>query len=218
VPRAHTSLPHRVKRSYGDVWFRHPDEVLPVRTLLFVRHGHYVFAEPRGLSPIGVKQAARVAVRLAKEQIDVIHYSTIRRAQETALAIAQKQPHVPLRPSTLLWEVNPPFYWPRRARKDELARRIEIIAQIREDDLRLEKIYEKFLCPAKDERTELVVCHGNVIRSVAVRVLGMRRQKLLPLLTRNTGITEIRIGANGVAMLCRYDDIGHLPPSLVTVT
>jgi len=212
------SAPHKVKRRYGDVWLRHPQEQRPVRTLYLVRHGHYVYTGERGLSPLGIRQVKRLARRLAKEKFDIIHYSTIQRAMETSLLISGHHPDASVRPSTLLWEVHPPFFKPRRPKKHERERYEQVRAQMKEDEARLEKVYERFLAPVKSDRTELLVCHGNIIRSLVVKVLGVKRQERAPILTRNTGLTEIRIWADGWPLLCRYDDIGHLTPAMTSVS
>jgi serine/threonine-protein phosphatase PGAM5 len=211
-------VPHKVKRSYGDVWLRYPTETLPVRTLYLVRHGHYQMKEPWCLTRLGVRQAERLAKRLSRERLDMIHYSTLSRARETALIIARYHPDVPTRPGSLLWEVRPPFMKPGRPPKGDHDRWRRIRDEMRDEEQRLTRIYDRFLKPAKKERTELIVCHGNVIRSIAVKVLKMKRQPEVPLLTRNAALTEIRVSADGRVMLCRYDDVGHLPPGMLSVT
>jgi broad specificity phosphatase PhoE len=209
---------HKVKRSYGDVWLRYPQEKLPVRKLYFVRHGHYLPTGERGLSTLGIRQAKRLAKRLSSEHFDMIHFSTSQRAKETALILAEPHGRTPQRPTELLWEVFPPFYRLPRPKKDEHERYESMKEQMADDAVRLKEIFERFLAPPRVPSSELVVCHGNVIRSVAVRVLGMKKQSHLALATRNAALTEIHVDADGTSYLYRYDDVGHLPVSMQSVT
>src|SRR5204862_6361863 len=138
------------------------------RTIILVRHGAYV-ADPKdaspgpGLSPLGVAQAKLVAARLAgmPGAFDALRSSPLTRAHETARIIAAELPGVALEIVPDLAECTPS------------TRRKEAIAKEKPEDLaacaaRLDALFARLFVPAQGkERREILVCHGNVIRSLS---------------------------------------------------
>ena len=145
------------------------------RTIVLVRHGNYVddpAADPRlgpHISPIGVAQAHLVGARLAAMPIrfDVLYASPLQRARDTAAVIAEDFPGRHFEVVDDLAECTPP------------TRRPEIMAQEKPEDLascqaQLDRVFARFFRPAAGhEETDLLVCHGNVIRYLVTRALGV---------------------------------------------
>jgi serine/threonine-protein phosphatase PGAM5 len=81
----------------------------------------------------------------------------------------------------------------------------------------LDRVFARFFRPAGGhERTDLLVCHGNVIHHMVVHVLGVDNMTWLETSVGNASITRIRIEADGRFKVLSVGDVGHLPPGLQT--
>ena len=81
----------------------------------------------------------------------------------------------------------------------------------------LETILKRyFQLPRRSTRHEVIVCHGNLIRSLVCRVLGARLTAWRKMGTANTGITRFVVFGDGNVGLSRYNDVGHLPEHMIT--
>lgn len=187
-----------------------------MREIVLVRHGHYV-AEPSidekigpGLSPLGVAQARLAGARLRGEipDVDVLRVSTMQRARDTAAAIGAEFPGRSFEVVEDIAECTPP------------TRRTEITAKETPEDLaackaRLDRVFEKYFIAAKDKpRTELFVCHGNVIRYLVTRALGVDTAAWLEMSVGYTSITRIRVEPDGRFKVIAVGDMGHVPWNL----
>jgi len=141
------------------------------RTLIFVRHGQYEWAETdegRVLTPLGRAQAAEVGRRLAAllddgSKLDSVVYSTMTRATETASIIrdhlggANQWEPCDLIQEGAVYPPEPPHTTWLPTEED-----------FKEDGTRIARAFEKYVHrsePGEDaKRTTLYVCHGNVIR------------------------------------------------------
>jgi serine/threonine-protein phosphatase PGAM5 len=195
-------------------------EPLPpaARTIVLVRHGNYVddpAADPRlgpHISPIGVAQAHLVGARLAGMPIrfDALYASPLQRARDTAAVIAGNFPGRHFEVVDDLAECTPP------------TRRMEITAQEKPEDLascqtQLDRVFARFFHSAAGyEETDLLVCHGNVIRYLVTRALGVDTKAWLEMSPGHASITRIRVEADGRFKVISVGDVGHLPPNLLT--
>lgn len=180
------------------------------RFLYFVRHGHYEPDERQAggrLTALGRRQARHAARRLAGLPVAAMVTSDLGRATETAAIIAAALPGVRVRQTALLREAMPTAYPGVRV---PLATRAE-------HKERLDAVVERLLRPSRRDRVELVVCHGNLIRSVVCRAIGVRLTAWRELGTFHCGITQIVVKPDGRAVLAAYNDTGHLPHALITV-
>jgi serine/threonine-protein phosphatase PGAM5 len=183
------------------------------RIVILVRHGQMdtgAFALngfTAGLTPLGRRQARRTASRLRSIHVDAIHYSTIGRAAETASIIAPTFDGVTPQPSRLLWELPTPSVI--------LANGEQARAALLQH--RFERTFARFVREhtGSGSRTDLLITHGNLIRGLACRVLGLTSESWPLFLTSNCGITELRITPNG-SRISAYNDVGHLPVQLRT--
>lgn len=188
------------------------------RVIVLVRHGHYV-ADPAidekigpGLSPLGVAQAHLAGARLAglPTTFDARHVSPMQRARDTAAAIAGATTGPAFDTITDLAECTPP------------TRRTEITAEEKPEDLaacqaKLDGVFAKYFVPAAGaERQELFVCHGNVIRYLVTKALGVDTLAWLEMSVGHASITKIRVEPDGRFKVIAVGDVGHLPPNLLT--
>jgi broad specificity phosphatase PhoE len=178
----------------------------PRRTLYLVRHGELdmrAFADDgfrAGLTARGREQARCTAERLSSVGATSIHSSTIGRAMETAEIIGKAFPHIPLRPSRLLWEVHP-------------LGRATVVAKMAR---RADRAFRGFVRPAlHQDCVDIVVSHGNLIRSLVCRILGVGPESWSSLGTSHCGITQVGIDGTRVQIVC-YNETRHLPDPLRT--
>ena len=188
------------------------------RTLVLVRHGHYLpdpAADEKlgpGLSPLGVAQAKLVGARLAglPTRFDTLYVSPVQRARDTAAVIAAGFPDRQFTVVEELAECTPP------------TRRTKVTADEKPADLaacevQFNKLFAEHFLPASGAaQTELMVAHGNVIRSMIVRALGVDHAAWLELSVSHASITRIRVEADGTFRLLSAGDVGHLPANLLT--
>jgi serine/threonine-protein phosphatase PGAM5 len=194
------------------------DETPAVRTLVLVRHGHYA-PDPTidgqvgpGLSVLGVAQAHLAGARLAglPAKFDAVYVSPMQRARDTAATISSSLAGADAVVVDDLAECTPP------------TRRVEVTAREQPEDLaacqaRLERVFEQLFRPAAgDGRSELLVCHGNVIRYLVTRALGVDPEAWLEMSVGHASITRIRVEADGRFKVIAVGDVGHLPPNLLT--
>jgi serine/threonine-protein phosphatase PGAM5 len=198
--------------------YAQPIPTAAARTIILVRHGNYredaSFDAKVGphLSPIGVAQADLVAARLAGRpgRFDSMLVSPMNRARDTAAAIADSFPGRRFQVVDDLAECTPP------------TRRTEITAHEKPSALaacaaRLDRVFATRFRPASGhEQTDLMVCHGNVIRYLVTRALGVDTKAWLEMSVSHASITRIRVEADGRFKVLSVGDVGHLPPNLRT--
>jgi len=189
-----------------------------MREIILVRHGNYVedpaIDEKIGphLSPIGVAQARLAGARLHGElsRLDALHVSPMQRARDTAAAIGAEFPDRTFDVSDDIAECTPP------------TRRAEITAREKPEDMaackaRLDRVFATYFKPAQGApRTDLFVCHGNVIRYLVTRALGVDTMAWLEMSVGNASITRIRVEADGRFKVIAVGDVGHIPANLRT--
>jgi len=134
--------------------------------------------------------------------------SDLGRAKETAAIIAAALPGLRVRQTALLREAMPTGY---PGQKVPLVTRAEHKA-------RIDEIVDRRLRPSRRDRIELVVCHGNLIRSLVCRVLSVRVTAWRDFDTFHCGITQIVVKPDGRTMVASYNDTGHLPHGLITTS
>jgi serine/threonine-protein phosphatase PGAM5 len=188
------------------------------RTIVLVRHGHYApdpAADARlgpALTDLGVAQAHLVGARLAglPEKFDSVYASPMTRAQETAKVIIGDLDNAPIETVADLAECTPP------------TRRKEITAAMKPEELtdcaqQFDRLFAEHFTPAPDApRQELMVCHGNVIRYLITKSLGVDTEAWLEMSLGHVSMTTIRIEADGRMKLIAAGDVGHVPPNLRT--
>ena len=189
-----------------------------MRTIVLVRHGNYeadpAIEEKIGphLSPIGVAQAhlAGAALMRLPVQFDHLYASPMQRARDTAAVIAEDFPGRAFKVVDDMAECTPP------------TRRTEITKGEKPADLaackqKLDRVFARFFKPATaGDETDMLVCHGNVIRYLTTRALGVDTAAWLEMSVGHASITTIRIESDGRIKVIAVGDVGHIPPNMRT--
>jgi broad specificity phosphatase PhoE len=174
------------------------------RVLHFVRHGQYESAESGSgrLTPLGERQAERVARYFAGLPVAAIRSSDLPRAVQTADIVAARLGVPSVSRHRMLREALPTH-----------VRDLRVPRVKREADLaRVERIVARLFAPARQTRHEIVVCHGNLIRAVALRVTAGRVNGWERLRVHHTSISSFVV-CRRYTQLLSYNNIAHLPPS-----
>ena len=191
------------------------------RTIYLIRHGEYTPQDDNipdsenVLTPLGIAQARLVSARLKAMNIKFssLTSSTMTRARQTAMVINKDFPDLNLEESDLIRECTPPTW-----RKDVMAgvdtvHRVECVEN-------LEKAFKEFFIPSPDQndRNDIIVCHGNVIRYFVTKVLKVNTMSWLQMTIGNCSLTVVRIKSDGTMKLVSFNDVGHIPTNLQTET
>jgi len=92
-------------------------------------------------------------------------------------------------------------------------------ADLADCQAQLDRIFAKYFVPATGApQRDLFVCHGNVIRYLVTRTLGVDSKAWLEMSVGHTSLTTIHIKADGSMQVIAAGDVGHLPPNLQTGT
>ena len=188
------------------------------REIVLVRHGNYTpdasVDEKIGppLSPIGVAQARLAGARLHGElsRLDGLRVSPMQRARDTAAAIGAEFPGRAFEVVDDLAECTPP------------TRRADVMAKEKPEDAaackaRLDRVFATYFRPAQGgTHTDLFVCHGNVIRYLVTRALGVDTAAWLEMSVGHASLTRIRVEPDGRFKVIAVGDVGHIPANLRT--
>ncbi len=188
------------------------------RTIVLVRHGNYVEDASADkhlgphLSPIGVAQAHLAGARLAgmEQHFDTLYVSPLQRAQDTAAIMGEDFPGRSFTVVDDLAECTPP------------TRRAKIMTDGKPESFatckaQLDRVFAKYFKPAQGkDRTDMFVCHGNVIRYLVTRALNVDTSAWLEMSVGHASITRIRVEADGRFKVLSVGDVGYIPANLLT--
>jgi serine/threonine-protein phosphatase PGAM5 len=180
---------------------------MPRRVVYLVRHGQYDIERGAAgeLTADGRRQARATAQLLAALGVtfDTHRVSTLIRAQQTA-EIVGKTLNVEFEPSPLLSEGFPTNIEGESART------------FRADRKRFELAYDAFFQPPQASVTDLIVCHGNIIRFFVCKVLAIPVKRWIQLGTNHASVTRVVVKSNGLAGVASFNETSHLPTELIT--
>jgi len=192
-----------------------------VRTIYLIRHGDYNQSDEKDefigneLTPLGIAQAKLLAARLKAMSVKFtsLTSSTMTRARQTAMIINEDFPELKLNQDELICECTPPSW-----RKDIMAGVDTTEKEICVENI--EKAFLKYFIPSPDEndRHDLIVCHGNVIRYMVTKVLNVDTMSWLQMSITNCSLTIIRIKPDGTMKVDTFSDYGHIPENMRTFT
>ena len=128
------------------------------------------------------------------------------------MIINQDFPDLELMQTRLIRECTPPTW-----REDIMGE--EDPEELKKCTDNLDAAFSKYFIPSPDEedRNDIIVCHGNVIRYFVTKVLKVETMSWLQMTTGNCGLTVVRIKPDGSMKLVSFNDMGHIPPNLRTV-
>lgn len=196
-------------------------ETKGTRTIYLIRHGDYAPQDDslpdslNILTPLGIAQARLVSTRLKSMNIDFksLISSTMTRAMQTSQVIINDFPEILFEQSDLIRECTPPTW------------REDVMAETKSSDMEecvdnLEQAFQKYFIPSPDDndRNDIIVCHGNVIRYFVTKVLKVDTMSWLQMSISNCSLTIIRVLPNGNMKLDAFSDYGHIPENMRTFT
>ncbi len=139
--------------------------------------------------------------------------STMTRARQTAQVIGRDFPGLELKQEPSISECTPPT-WRKDIMAEEKAEEMEQCVKNIEGFFK-----ERFVpSPGAADRHDLVVCHGNVIRYIAAKVLRVDTMSWLQMSISNCSLTIVRVNPDGTMKLDAFGDYGHIPENMRTFT
>ena len=195
-----------------------PDREEPVRTIILIRHGEYEHDEDCdedvgcGLVVLGRQQARLTGDRLKAMPIAFtsIQASAMTRARQTGEIIAGRFPGLDLVLQRDIRECTP------STRREDIMAEMEP-GEAAECEANLEAAWQRIFVPASDANEyDIVVCHGNMIRWFATRVLEVDPLAWLGMSVANCSLTVVQVRADGSKKLIAFADSGHIPYSMTT--
>lgn len=197
------------------------------RTLTLVRHGHYGPEDAGALTALGCEQAAKTGEYLQRFTFDVVISSTLKRARQTAAIIVGANARSNSRPDARPDEAGdePRSAGALRVRPASVLREgmysriegYEVPADEQaEDRARADAAWQKYFRTSRRDRSELIVCHGNLIRYLLCRALDVPVERWVRMTTNHCGITRVLIRDTGAVRVVSYNETSHLPLALVT--
>lgn len=197
------------------------EEQKGIRTIYLIRHGDYNQTDEvdeftgNELTPLGIAQAKLLSARLKAMPVEFTSLisSTMTRARETAMVINQEFPDLELKQDSTICECTPPTW-----RKDIMAESDS--SELAECVANIEKSFKEYFVPSpdKNDRNDIIVCHGNVIRYFVTKVLNVDTLSWLQMSITNCSLTIIRIMPDGKMKLDTFSDYGHIPENIRTFT
>ncbi len=176
------------------------------RVVYLLRHGQYETESIGALTPLGRRQATAAARFLEHERFATVWTSTLPRAKETADIVAQELGIGPVRPTRIL----------REGMYTKVDGYAVPASERAEDRERAAAAYVKFFRPSRIDRTELLVCHGNLIRYFVCRALEAPIARWIRMNTNHCALTRIVVRDTGAVRVVSYNETSHLPTKLVT--
>jgi len=196
-------------------------DVKGVRTVYLIRHGEYDQKDTsnydigKKLTPLGIAQTRLLSARLKGMPVEFtsLTSSTMTRARETAMVINKDFPELKLQQSTLIRECTPPT-WRKDIMADETETDLQMCAK------NLETAFAEYFLPSQDgnDRNDIIVCHGNVIRYFVTKVLKADPMSWLQMSITNCSLTIICVMPDGTMKLDTFSDYGHIPENMRTFT
>jgi len=185
-------------------------------TIIFVRHAQQLIdvANPESdppLSDLGWKQAERVAKRFAILNLDHIYTSDLQRANDTTRIIGRMHPNTPVTVTADLREVlnyhfvddPPPDHLDiQRIMANEKAAINRFITTLHHNHRSGERI--------------LVVCHGNIIRTLLPLLGGRDPRQSILMDINHTGVSILEVWDSGNAILRLANCVKHLDDDMIT--
>lgn len=180
-----------------------------MRKLILVRHGQYDQLTGR-LTALGRRQAEATVRALREYEFDAIRCSTMIRAQETATILKRGlRSRLQLERSRLLCEALP-------TPVPGLTERAQL-PELRQNLLRMQRAHARLARPARGERTELIVVHGNLIRLFVCLTLDVKPVTWLKMRIHNCSISVLVVRDDAEQVLSSFNETLHLPKALRTL-
>jgi len=185
-------------------------------TIIFVRHGQQLIdvANPERdppLSDLGWKQAERTAKRFSTVNFDHIYTSDLQRANDTTRIIGRIHPNTPLTVTADLREVlNYHFV------DDPPPDHLDIQRIMASEKAAIDRFIAVLHRNHEPGQRVLVVCHGNIIRTLLPALGGRDPKQSILMDINHTGVSILELWASGNAILRLANCVQHLDDEMVT--
>ena len=185
-------------------------------TLFFVRHAQAIHDPDEldsSLSPLGHRQARSTANRLATEHFDYAYVSSLRRARQTAEEILA--PHVGIKRVITddIQEVSRFHFSPAPAASLEHFRSL---MEAERDTL--QRFANRVRHEHRPGQRLLLVCHGNVIRTLIPLLSNRNPADSVLLEIYNASISILDILPSGTGVVRLANSVEHLAADEITET
>ena len=185
-------------------------------TIVFARHAQSEKDDGTmelgpALTSLGERQADRLARRLSEEHYDHIYSSDLVRAWQTTQYILSYRNNSPWTVSSDLREVSHHHFAP-----GHMSLTLSMRKTIREERLALERFVSLVRRTHVPSEKILIVCHGNVIRSIIPIFANRRPEKSVMMDVNNTAVMILEVWSSGEAVLRLANCVKHLMPKQVT--
>lgn len=183
-------------------------------SIFFVRHAE---ADRSGkesdpdLTELGVRQAERVARRLSDFEFDHVYASSMKRALKTAKMIHVYHKSVPFTVTDDLREVALYHFIPNAGPYDRTMRE-----SVREEKDGITRFINRLRHDHSSGERILVVCHGNIIRTMVPMVGGREPTQSILMEINNTALTIMNTWPSGEAVLMLANCVKHLVSRQIT--
>ena len=183
------------------------------KTIILVRHGQYIPAasnQREQLTALGRRQAQYAGKRLSERpRIDRIVHSTMPRANETAQIIRKELRYRGPFISDKILEECVPGYPVKLRKKNGYTDIQKLIRAKKQADL----AFKKYFKSSRQDSVEVLVCHGNMIRYLICKTLGIETDRwcLMDIKQCAISIVEIRSKGDRRKVVISHNDIGHIP-------
>lgn len=190
---------------------------MATKILILVRHGQYHSDKEKGiehLTALGRRQAKLTGKRLREFKVNHIVHSSMPRAVETAEIIRKEMTYKgKFTPCEYIRECVPGF--PKHLRKK---RGFTDINALKKNIAQVDRGFKKYFKTPRKDSVEVLVCHGNVIRYLVCKVLGVDTETWIKMdiLQGGISVVELRSKGNHRAMLISHNDVGHIPKKMQT--
>lgn len=183
-----------------------------LRTIYLIRHGFYDRADSaddrvgKHLVQLGRDQAMLVGKRLADLPVKMttLTSSTLTRAMETGDLVGQAL-HMSVVRDSLLSECTPPRNRAGNTRDPDST-------EAGAAEIQLQQAWAKYMLPSPDgDAHDVLVCHGNVIRWMTCKAIGVDTKQWATMDIGNGSLTVIVVRPDGTPRLVTFSDVGHLP-------
>lgn len=183
-----------------------------IHYVYLIRHGIYDRDDKvddrvgNGLNALGKEQAGFIGDRLASTPVKFrsLVSSTLLRAMQTA-DIMSGPMHMSVVRDSLISECTM-----TSSRADYMAN--HTAQEIAECDAQVAAAWDKYFGATPDKDTyDVLVCHGNVIRYLVSRAVGLDAKEWGRFDIGNCSLTVIQVMPNGSTRLAIYGDVGHIP-------
>ena len=216
---------------------------MSIRHIYVVRHGQRLPGNAEDQLGLGITETGKIQAdftgdRFKNIPVNIIHYSTMRRAAETAKIISQSLPNVRMQGSKLLWECIPylpedfvAWYKANRGKisDDSITTPIHMAPWmslwapetpwevIEKGFQQAMQAWDHFFRPTREEKHDVLVCHGNILRYFMVRALKAPLETWINADINNCGISEFSVFLGGEVILVSHNDTGHMPVPVRTL-